>query len=99
MFAVSEAEYLDVVDAYGPACRCYVAGGGVEDAVVGAGEGSFFDGDVVDDVQAVDVDVGVGEGGEPAAEELDAGLFAAAPDLAGRLEGDVVGEYVGEADE
>ena len=64
VLAVAEAQHLDVVEADGAAGWWDVAGRGVEDAVVGPGERAFLDGDVVDEVHVVDLDVRVGEGAE-----------------------------------
>ena len=75
MLPVAEAEHLDVADADGAAGGRDVAGWRVQDAVVCSGERAFFDGDVAGDVKGVDLDVCVGEGGEPVGEELGAGLF------------------------
>jgi hypothetical protein len=46
------------------------AGWGMQDPIVGSGEGAFLDGDIADNVKGVHVDVRVGEGAEPACEEL-----------------------------
>src|SRR5262249_47919307 len=73
VLAVAEAEHLDVVHLDRTAGWRYVAHGAAEHPVVRSGECALLDGDVVDDVQAVDLHVRVWEGGEPAAVELDAG--------------------------
>ena len=64
--------------------------------MVGPGEGALLDGDVAGDVQAVDLDVRVGEGAEPAGEELGAGRLALAAHPAWRPEDDVVCEHAAE---
>ena len=61
MLAVAEAEHLDVVQADCAAGWRDVARRGVKDAVVGPAECAFLDGDVVDEVNVVDLDVPVGE--------------------------------------
>ena len=63
---------------------------------VGSAECALLDGNVVDDVQAMDLDVRVGEGAEPATEELDAGCFSLAAHPTRRLEDDVVCEHLRE---
>jgi hypothetical protein len=75
VLAVAEAEHLDVVQADNAAVWWDVAGAAVEDSVMRSGERSLLDGDVVDDVEVVDLDVPVGECGEAAAVELGAGCF------------------------
>src|SRR5689334_14462442 len=96
MFAVAEAEDLDVLEADAPAGWWDVTSRGVQDAVVGPAECAFLDGDVATDVDAVDLDVPVWESGQPAAEELGASRLSLAAHAAWCLEHDVVGEHLGE---
>ena len=53
MLAVAVAEHVDIVHGDPAAGGRDVAGRAVQDAVVGSGEGSFLDGDIVGDVDAV----------------------------------------------
>ncbi len=53
-------------------------------------------GNIIDDVQAVDLDVRVGEGDRPAAIELGAGRRSLIAHPARRSEDDVVREHLGE---
>src|SRR5262249_2492772 len=66
------------------------------DAVVGPSECAFLNGDVVDDVDAVDLDMRVGEGRKPVAEELGAGRLSLAAHPSWRREDDIVCEHLGE---
>ena len=76
-----------------------VASRTVQGALVGSGEGTFLHGDIADDVQGVNLDVYVGEGAEPAGEELSAGRLPLAAHPAWCAEDDIVGEHAGEAAE
>jgi hypothetical protein len=58
---------------------------------VGAAVGPFFDGDVVDEVDVVDLYMKIGKCAEPAAEELDAGWLSLATHASRGLKDDVVG--------
>jgi hypothetical protein len=78
MLAVLEAEHLDITDPDGAAGRRDVAHRAVEDAVVGAGECALLDGNVVDNVKAVHIDMRVRKGAEPTAIELNAGRLSLA---------------------
>jgi len=90
VLAVAEAKHLDVVDCDRAAGGRDVPRWGVQDALVGAGEDALFNGDAVDEVNVVDLDVSVGEGGEPAAEEFGTSCLPLAAHPTGRLEDDVV---------
>src|ERR1700740_2913215 len=94
MLAVPEAEHLDVTDPNGPAGWRDVAHRALEDAVVRAGECAFLDGDVVDDVKAVHIDMRVRKGAEPVAIELNAGCLSLATQPTGRLEDDLAREHL-----
>jgi hypothetical protein len=72
--------------------RWDLAGRCVQDAGAGPGEGGLLDGNVVDDVEAIDVDVCVRERCEPAGVELDAGRLSLTAHPALRPERDVAGE-------
>src|SRR6476659_7475421 len=97
MLALAEAQDLDVAQVDGPTGWRYLACGGVKNAVVGPAEGPFLYGDVIDEVNVVDLDVPVGEGGQPAGVELDAGGLSLAAHPARCLEDDVVRQHGGEA--
>ena len=64
MRAVAVAEHVAVVRRDRAASGRNVADRAVQDAVVRSGEGAFLDGDIAADVQAVDLDVCVGEGAD-----------------------------------
>ena len=63
------------------------------------GERALLDGQVVDDVEAMDVDLRVGEGVEPAAVELETGSFPLPARSTRCLEDDRAVEYLPEAAE
>jgi catechol 2,3-dioxygenase-like lactoylglutathione lyase family enzyme len=94
--AVTEALHLDVAGCDAAAGGRDVAGRGVQDAIVGAGEGALLDSDIAGDMQGVDLHVRVGEGAEPFREELGAGLPPLTAHPAWRMKYDVVREHVGE---
>lgn len=58
---LAEAEHLDVVQIDGAPGRLELAHGAVEDTVMGPGERALLDGDVIDDLNVIDLDVGVGD--------------------------------------
>src|SRR6478736_8379316 len=62
VLAVAEAEHLNVVHLYGAAGWWDVAHGTMKDAVVLPRECALLNGEVVDDVNAVDLDVRVRKG-------------------------------------
>ena len=76
MLAVSEAEYVDIVQGDPAAGGRDVTGRAVQHAVAGPGEGAFLDRDIAGEVERMNLDVRVGEGAEPAGEELSAGSAA-----------------------
>jgi hypothetical protein len=67
----------------------------VENAVLAPLECAFLNRDVVDDVNGLDFDTRIREGGEPAAEECGAGRLSLAIYTPRRLEDDVVGKDLG----
>src|SRR5437764_14847769 len=93
MLAFPEAEHLDVSDSDGATGRWDFAHRAFEHAVVGACERALLNSDVADDVKTVHIDVGVGEGAEPAAVEFDAGCLAVAVQSTRRLKDDAISEY------
>src|SRR5262249_8665850 len=92
MLAVAKAEHLNIVHRDGAACRRNVSHGTVENAGLRPDECAFLNCDVVEQVNGLDFDTGIREGGEPAAEECNAGRFSLAVHPAWRLENDVVGQ-------
>src|SRR6516225_9998186 len=96
VLAVAVVEHVDVIDCDGAAGGRDVAGWAAQDAVVCSGKDAFLDCDIAGDVEGMDIDVGVGEGTEPAGEELSAGRLSLAGDPAWRAVGNVVGEHAGE---
>src|SRR5690242_10436798 len=96
VLAVAEAEHLDVIHRDRAAGGRDVPGRTVQDALVGSGEGSFLNGDISGDVQVVDLDVRVGEGFEPAGEELSAGRLSLTGHPAWSFVDDIIGEHTGE---
>jgi hypothetical protein len=64
----------------------------VENAVLSPDECAFLNCQVVDDVDGMDFNTGIREGGEPTAEKPGAGCFSLAVDTAWRLKNDVVGK-------
>src|SRR5579871_140403 len=93
MFAIAEAQDLNVLDLHGTARRRNFAGSAVEDAVVSPGECAFLDGDIAGDVQAMDTDMRVRERHEPPAVEGLAGRFPFAAHATGRFKDNVVSEH------
>src|SRR5262249_3285685 len=89
VLAVAGVEHLDVVHGNRGAGGRDVSGRTVEDAVVRSRERALLDSHVVNDVNAVDLDMRVGERAEPAAEERGAGRPPLAGDAARRAEHDV----------
>src|SRR5262250_1291012 len=96
MLAVAKAEDLDVTDPDRAAGGRDIARRAVEDAVVRTGECALLDGDVVDDVKAVYIDVRVRKSAEPARKELNAGRLSPAADPTWRREDDIVREHCSE---
>ena len=76
MLAIAEAEHLNVVQPHGAAGRWDVARRAVKDSVVIPRECALLNHEFVDDVNAVDFDVRVRKGFEPAAVERDAGRLS-----------------------
>src|SRR5262249_43019654 len=74
-----------------------VAGWDLKDAPVRPAEGALLDDDIVAKVQGMHLDVGVGEGAEPTAEEPDAGCLACAAQPAWCPEDDLVREHAGKS--
>src|SRR5690349_19927339 len=97
MLARAEEQDLGVALADGLTGWRYLAYQGVTDTVEGCSEGAFLYNDVIDEVNVVDHDVPVGEGGQPAAVELHAGGLSLATHPAWFLEDDVVRPHGGEA--
>src|SRR5260221_12392111 len=93
MLAVPVAEHMDVGDADGAACRRDVAHRAVKDALVRAGECTLLDGDVVDHVKAVNIDMRVRKGVEPARKKLNQARFSLTLHPPGRFEGENIGSY------
>src|SRR5215472_8075785 len=92
MLAVLEAEHLDVADANGAACWRHVTRRAMKNAKLSTGERALLHGNIVDNVQVVHVDMRIGEGAEPATEELNTGRLSLAAQATRRLEGDIVRE-------
>jgi hypothetical protein len=69
----------------------------VEDAVMDPSESALLNGDVTADLNVFDLDVGVGEGAEPAGVELETRVLTFASHPARGREDDAVGEHLGEA--
>src|SRR5258708_19246991 len=86
MRAVPVGEHMDVGDADGAACRRNVAHRAVKDALVRAGECTLLDGDVVDHVKAVHIDMRVRKGVEPPPKELNPRCFSFTVHPPGALE-------------
>ena len=93
MLAVPEAEHVNVRNPDPAAGRRNVARRGVEDALVRAGEGAFLNGHVVDDMNAVHVQVRVRKRVSAAIERQAGGLSRAAHP-ARRLEDDIICEHL-----
>ena len=96
VLAVAEAEHLEIVHRDRAAGGRDITSRTVQGALVGSGEGAFLDGDISGDVDAVDLDMRIGEGLEPVGEELRAGRLSLAVDPAWCAENGVVGEHAGE---
>jgi hypothetical protein len=75
MLAVAKAEHLNVVYIDRAARWWDVPRGTAENAVLRSGEFTLLDCDVVDDVNGLDVDARIREGGEPAAEDAAQAAF------------------------
>jgi hypothetical protein len=93
MLAVPKTKHLDVRNSDRATGRWNIAHRAFEHAVVRACESALLDGDVVDDVKEVHVDVRVGEGAEPAAVEFDAGCLSLPAQSTWRLKNDVIREH------